>query len=408
MRVNGYYCTNNAKEDYNFKTLTSTWDVSGNNATWRNRKEGQPFFAVFNYNITHESQIWKNGKEELLVDPNKVPVPPIFPDNAVIRHDLAVNYSNLMRLDAQVGNLIAKLKKDGLYENSYIFFYGDHGGPFPRYKRSVYETGTKVPLFIKLPEGKQKQTRNSDLISFIDFAPTVLSIAGIKPPEYMQGRAFLGMHSEKDKREYLFTASDRFDECYDRKRAVRGVRYKYIKNYYTDVPYALPVSYREQMPMMRHMMELDASGKLNATQKLWFAKTKPEEELYDLQNDPFELHNLAQDLTYSKELEVLRTQLEKWIVETKDLGVYSEQDILKESQPNGRAQELDKVQFEYVNEELKITSSRKDATILWRYTGVKAWEIYTNALEVEKGKYIEAIANRIGFEPSPITTFRMP
>jgi membrane-anchored protein YejM (alkaline phosphatase superfamily) len=174
LRSIGYYCTNNAKEDYNFRTLPSAWNESGREATWKNRPTGAPFFAVFNFGITHESQVWAQGDKKLLVAPEEVPVPPIFPDNDTIRKDLAVNYSNIIRMDQQIGAIIEQLKEEGLYEDTYIFFYGDHGGPFPRYKRALYETGLKVPFIVKLPGNAEAATRSDRLISFIDLAPTLL------------------------------------------------------------------------------------------------------------------------------------------------------------------------------------------------------------------------------------------
>ena len=180
LRAKGYYTTNNAKEDYNFKKTDGVWDESSSKAHWKNRSENQAFFAVFTLSKFHESQIWRRGQDSLLVDPKTVPVPPIFPDTEEVRKDIAVNYSNLIRLDRQIGKVIEQLKSEGLYENSIIFFYGDHGGPFPRYKRAVYETGIKVPLIIKFPMLENAGTRNPNFGRFIDYAPTVLSLAGIE------------------------------------------------------------------------------------------------------------------------------------------------------------------------------------------------------------------------------------
>ncbi|NNE76843.1 MAG: sulfatase, partial [Pricia sp.] len=293
LRQKGYYTANGPKEDYNFEKTDAAWHESSEERHWRKREEGQPFFTVFNFSVCHESQIWSRGKDSLLVDPAAVPVPPYFPDNDVIRHDLAVNYSNLKRLDNQIGEVISDLKEDGLYDNSIIFFYGDHGGPFPRHKRALYDTGVKVPLTIKFPKNDKAGTRDERLISFIDYAPTVLSLAGIEPPKVTQGVAQFGEFEVAKKPQYTFHTSDRFDELYDRLRAVRSKRYKYIKSFNTNISHAMPVSYREQMPMMQELRTLHKAGKLNEKQALWLNPTKPEEELYDLQEDPYELENLA-------------------------------------------------------------------------------------------------------------------
>ena len=299
----GYYCTNNSKRDYNFNLRDEAWDDSSNNASWEKREEGQPFFSIFNFNITHESEIWKRDKEKLKVDPNNLTVPPVFPDDSISRHALAVNYSNLVEMDRQMGLIIKNLKDQGLYDNTYIFFYSDHGGPFPRHKRAIYETGSKVPLVVKFPTIiKVKEKRNSDMLSFVDFAPTILSLAGIDIPKIYQGKAFSGNKESKKKRKYLFTASDRFDEHPDRIRAVKSKRFKYIRNYNINKPHALPIGYRNQMPLMKHLNKLNDSNMLSPEQKLWFQVPKNPEEFYDLKKDPFELNNLIGDDNYSKEL----------------------------------------------------------------------------------------------------------
>ena len=329
LRAAGYYCTNNAKEDYNFKPIEGMWDESSNKATWKNRNADQPFFSVFNFNITHESAIWRMGKKELLVNPENVKALPYFPNDKIINHDLAVNYSNLIRMDSMVGTLLQELEDSNLLEKTIIFFYSDHGGPFPRHKRSLYETGTKAPMVIRFPNKKNQGTRDDSFLSFLDFAPTVLSLVGIKPAEVIQGKAFLGKYKTLEKRKNIFTTSDRFDEVYDRKRAVRSKQYKYIKNFYPDLPYAIPVSYRLQMPLMQRLVELDKEGKLKGAEKLWMAKTKPEEELYDLDKDPFELNNLALNKSYSKILEEHQQLLEDWIKKTGDLGGVPEQELIQ-------------------------------------------------------------------------------
>ncbi|MFL2995608.1 MAG: sulfatase-like hydrolase/transferase, partial [Cytophagales bacterium] len=155
LRENGYYTTNNSKQDYNFKLTDDAWDESSREASWENRNKDQPFFSVFNFGVTHESQIWNRDKQELKVNPDNIIVPPIFPNDSIARHSLAVNYSNIIEMDRQMGEIIDKLIEQDLYEDSYIFFYSDHGGPFPRHKRAIYETGLKVPLIIKFPYSKK-------------------------------------------------------------------------------------------------------------------------------------------------------------------------------------------------------------------------------------------------------------
>ena len=208
------------------------------------------------------------------------------------------------------------------------FFFSDHGGPFPRYKRAIYETGSKVPLIIKFPKKiKIKEKRNSEMLSFIDFAPTILSIVNIDIPKTYQGKAFLGNSKSKNKREYLFTASDRFDNQPDMIRAVKSKRFKYIKNYNVNKPHALDINYRNQMKLMKHLNQLNNLNLLSNNQKLWFQVPKNEEEFYDLKNDPFELNNLIENKNYSKEIKNLRFELENWMNEINDLGHIPEKEL---------------------------------------------------------------------------------
>ena len=330
LRENGYFCTNNSKTDYNFKLRKEAWDESSKGASWEKRKKDQPFFAVFNFGVTHESSIWNRDKKKLKVDPNNLNVPPVFPDDSIARHALAVNYSNLIEMDIQMGKIIDKLKKQSLYDNTFIFFYSDHGGPFPRHKRAIYETGTKVPLIVKFPKGfKTEEKRNNDMLSFIDFAPTILSIANINIPKIYQGKPFLGFKKSLEKRKYLFTASDRFDELTDRIRAVKSKKFKYIRNYNTEKPHALNVVYRTQMNLMKHLNELNKTNSLSEKQKLWFQAPKSPEEFYDLENDPFELNNLIENEEFSSHIYELKLKLDSWLMNINDLGGIPEKELVK-------------------------------------------------------------------------------
>jgi arylsulfatase A-like enzyme len=328
LRENGYFTYNKDKGDYNFIISDSTWSEYGTNE--KITKADSPIFAVYNYNVTHESSMWQRDKEPLMVDPKDLKIiPPIFPDDSIVRHSLAVNYSNLIEMDRQVGKLVNQLKEEDLYDDSYIFFYSDHGGPFPRHKRAIYETGTKVPFFVKLPKGKKEKIDTNEFLSFIDFAPTVLSIAGIEVPSFLQGKAFLGKYKDESKREYLFTASDRFDENPDRIRAVRDDKFKYIRNYFPENSHALNVAYRRQMVLMRHLTSLHLQGKLSKQHDLWFRVPKLREELYDLENDPFELNNLSDKPEFSNQLNNLSKVLDNWIKEIDDLGRIPEKELYK-------------------------------------------------------------------------------
>ena len=231
LRAIGYYCTNNSKEDYNMKTSPVAWDESNQNAHWRNRKEGQSFFSGFNFNVTHESNIWKNKDTYSKKELENVIIPNFFPKDDKIKSDLLTNYKNIEKLDKQIGIIIDQLKTDGLYENTIIFFFSDHGGPFPRYKRSIYETGLRVPFIAKwidnTPVGK-----NNQLISFVDFAPTILDAANIEREFPFEGTSF----HKKDQRKYIYAATDRFDGSTDMRRSIRGGNFKLIYNADTTSP----------------------------------------------------------------------------------------------------------------------------------------------------------------------------
>lgn len=401
MRAKGYYTSNNAKEDYNFKKTAGAWDESSTKANWKNRKDGQPFFAVFNFGITHESQIWIQGKNTLLVDPEKVKIPPVFPDTPEVRKDLAVNYSNLVRLDQQIGVIIQELKEEGLYENSIIFFYGDHGGPFPRYKRALYETGLKVPLFIKFPGNKDAGTKNDAFISFIDYAPSILSLAGIYPPKIMQGKALFGTYKTEQDSKFVFAASDRFDEKVDRLRALRYSNFKYIKNFNSEISNAMPLIYREQMPMMQNLNALKNQGLLEENVAKWFQTPKPREELYDIDVDPYELNNLAEVTSLRDTLIYLRGVMDKWIIETGDLGAISEKQLIKKWFPENKAPELKSPKFNRIDNTLEIKHAKTGVTIVWKTVQDSIWNIYTKPLK--DSKKIIAKAVRIGYVDSPKT-----
>ena len=407
LRKVGYYCTNNSKEDYNFKTLPSAWDESGKKAHWKNRPKGTPFFSIFNFGITHESQIWKQSEKPLLVDPSKLIVPPIFPDNHIIRRDLAINFSNLIRLDKQVGNILNELKNSGLYDNTLIFFYSDHGGPFPRHKRALYETGIKVPLIIKMPKKTDVKKHEDRFVSFIDYAPTLLSFIGIKPPEIMQGNAFLGKYKSDDP-SFVFTTSDRYDEKIDKLRAIRYSKYKYIRNFNPYISNAIEVSYREQMPMMQNMREKWKSNNLPKNISRWFETPKPKEELYDITIDPYELNNLAKNPSLKDTLFFLRNKLDQWIEETGDLGVFTEKEILKSFFPNGKPPKLSSLSYEIEDGLIILTHPNKGSSIIWQKADDKSrsWNIYDKPLSSEL--QIVAKAVRIGYDSSEVLKINWP
>jgi arylsulfatase A-like enzyme len=346
LRAAGYYCTNNSKTDYQFAkdpVPESIWDDCSKTAHYKDRPDkNQPFFAVFNYTGTHESRNWDIS--DVKTDPSKVTVPPYYPDTEIVRRNLAKMYDNTARLDSVVGVLLKELENEGLADNTIVFFWGDHGDGLPRAKRWLYDSGLNIPLIIRWPEKLKPGTVNNDLISSIDFGPTVLSLVGTKVPVHMQGQPFLGDQAAEP-RNYVFAARDRVDASYDKIRSVRNKNYLYIRNFYPNEPYHIWVPYLNRMPIMREVMRLDAENKLNEHQKKWMTDTRPPEELYDVNADPFQLHNLADDPKLKEVLDEMRIQQKKWSIETGDMGHMNESEMIEQMWPGGIQPVTDKPYF---------------------------------------------------------------
>jgi arylsulfatase A-like enzyme len=334
LRALGYYCTNNVKTDYQFDPPLTAWDELSTEAHWRNRPDpDQPFFAVFNPTRTHESGMWPDKCPDVAFDPDAIALPPYFPDTPKVREAMARMYTNIEHCDGLLGQLLAQLEEDGLAENTAVFHWSDHG-PLPRGKRWPYDSGIHVPMIVRWPGHLEPNTVSKQLISTIDLAPTVLSIAGGDVPKHMQGQAFLGPQAAPP-REYIYASRDRYDESYDMVRAVRGARFKYVRNYRPDLPYLLWIPYRNRHPILQEMWRLHLAGALEGPQTLMFQSRRPVEELYDTRADPYEIHNLAADPAYYTELERLRAALDEWVQEVGDMGRIPESEMVRHWYPNG-------------------------------------------------------------------------
>ncbi len=346
LRTAGYYCTNNEKTDYQFAgsddVPVTIWDETSHEAHYRNRPDKtQPFFSVFNYTGTHESKTWQEPKE---TDPSTVAVPPIYPDTPPVRRSIARLYDQIAKLDVFVGERLAELEEDGLANNTIVMFWSDHGDGLPRGKRNTYDYGTRVPMIIRWPGSIEGGTVIDDIISSIDFGPTVLSLAGVPVPYHMQGRPFLGSQT-KAARAYAVSARDRFDESYDMVRSVRDKQYRYVRNYYINEPYIVWVPYRNQSPIMQELYRLHAEDKLEGAQKIWFQNTRPPEELYHSKNDPHEINNLVGDPAYREVLEAMRKTLDEWRIETGDMGDISEYQMKEMMWPGGEQPTTERPHF---------------------------------------------------------------
>ncbi|MFS4466897.1 sulfatase-like hydrolase/transferase [Maribacter sp. 2210JD10-5] len=405
LRAAGYYCTNNDKEDYQFIRTMTSWDESSKTAHWRNRPKNKPFFSVFNIGVTHESQIWRKQEDSLwTANDLKVPVPPYLPDTEVGRRDIRRMYSNILEMDAEVGKILKELEEDGLLENTIIFWYTDHGGPLPRQKRLLYDSGIKVPLIIRFPKKQFAGQRDNRMISFIDLAPTMLSLAGIKPLDHIQGSAFLGKYIRDNEPEYVFGAADRFDELTDRIRSVRDKQFKYIKNFEPQKPLYADMAYRKQMPIMQELLALKEKNQLTKEQALWFNPSKPNEELYDLTIDPYELNNLADNPKYKQQLERLRKACKNWVTRINDKGLRPEKELIESFWPNEQPPKTANPTFIIIKDALKIDCTTEGASIGYRFITDDeknpSWKVYHKPIKIHQGDMIQAIAHRLGYKRS--------
>ena len=328
------------KTDFNFDVPKGWVDVT---ADWTKQPDllKPPFFAVYNITVTHESQARATKAQQAKNttrlqpsehrDPAKVKLPPYYPDTEAVRTCVANYHDNITAMDYAVGDVLKLLNDRKLVDNTIVFFFGDHGAGLTRCKRWPYDSGLRVPLMVRWPGKIQPGTVRDDLVCFLDLAPTVLALAGTEVPAHMQGRVMLGEMTQAPPK-FLFAARDRMDETYDRIRSVRGSRYRYVRNFHPELPYFQYINYMDEMPIMRDWRRLAFEGKLNKTQMLFMSRTKPREELYDLENDPYEINNLA--LAKSDELQnvlqEMSAALDQWTVDTKDLGAVPERELIKQ------------------------------------------------------------------------------
>lgn len=329
LRKAGYYTSNNSKEDYNMIKPAGVWDESSKEAHYKNRKEGQPFFAIFNLTVSHESSIHKSiPNDKLRHDPAKVTLPPYHPDTPEMRHDWAQYYDKIEDLDGQVSEILIELEEAGLAENTIVGYYGDHGGVIARSKRFVYESGTHVPMIWRFPKKYEHlapakpNSKIDRLVSFVDLAPSVLSLVGVEIPTYMHGKAFLG-NQDTTPREYVHLFRGRMDERIDMVRAVRDKKFRYIKNYMPHRIYGQYIEYLWRAPSCKSWEDSFKAGECNEAQSA-FWNQKPPEELYDVTLDPWEVNNLAGDSKYTEVLERMRKETNRWMTEIRDTGLMPE------------------------------------------------------------------------------------
>jgi hypothetical protein len=428
LRAAGYFTSNRAKTDYQFGVPFTIWDDLGPRAHWRNRPDpDQPFFSVFNIEVTHESRIFpsspaRKGKP-LVTDPKEIDLPPYFPDTPLVREEMARVYDNIADMDAGVGAILKELEADGLADSTIVFYWSDHGDGVPRGKRSLYDSGLRVPLMIRWPTSLGSTiapgTVSSDLVSFIDLAPTVLALAGVEVPTHLQGRVLVGPKAGPAPG-MVFAARDRMDVEYDMMRAARDRRFLYIRNFHPELPYAGFIPYRNQSDIMQEWLRLQAERKLSGPPALWMRTTRPAEELYDTEADPHQIRNLAAEPAHRDRLARMRQAVETWMARVTDQGLINEAEMVQRMWPGSvqpetaapyilarRGQDLTRqptLPFT-APMEVVVYVPTQGASVGYTFEEGPAarWHLYTGPLLITKPATLRAKAIRYGYKESAET-----
>lgn len=429
LRAAGYFTTNAAKTDYQFGSPFTIWDELGPNAHWRNRPDpDQPFFSVVNIELTHESRVFPSANvgRTPVTDPARVVVPPYYPDTPPVRQELARWYDNIAAMDGRVAEILAQLEADGLAESTIVFFWSDHGDGLPRAKRSLYDSGLQTILMVRWPRGMNPAFTpggvDESLVSLVDLAPTVLSLAGVPLPTHLHGRVIVGPNAAPQP-EYLFAARDRMDVEYDMIRSARDGRYLYVRNMQPELPFVGFIPYRNQTAIMQELLRMQATGSLVGPAALWLRRSRPPEELYDTQADPHQVRDLAGDPAHRATLERMRRAVTDWMARVDDQGLVNEPEMIQRMWPGGvqpataapyifkrgsdafRAPERDSAQVFSGPTEVEIYVPTQGASV--GYTteeGPNAkWRLYTGPFRLEGPTTVRAKAIRYGYRESPET-----
>ena len=341
-------------------------------------------------------------------DPAEAPLPPYVPDTPETRRDRAQYADVITLMDREVGDLLARLEEDGLADDTVVVFWGDHGVGLPRGKRTLYDSGLRVPLIVRWPGRVRPGSRNTELVSFVDFAPSTLAMCGVTPPDHMQGNTLFGPDRGEPRR-YVFAHRDRMDETYDLIRACRDTRYKYLRNFRPDVSRGARLTYRDRGNTARAMRREFAAGNLAGPQLQWFEPTKPVEELYDTRTDPHEVNNVADDPGHAEILERMREDLEAWQVEVGDTGLVPEAVLAVEMRPDGKTLRTAAPSILVESDEagrffVTLRCETPGASIVYGLGDEAATKrLYSMPITVDAGTTVRALACRLGYRDSPVT-----
>lgn len=445
FREQGYYATNNFFTDYQMEIPGTVFDDIGTEAHWRNRPmDGTPFFAQFHGMATHESAIYLSDEEfakathdvpdERRHRPEDVELPPYYPDTEPFRVAWSRYLDLISAMDTWVGSILQQLEDDGLVDDTIVVFWSDHGAGMPRAKRWANEAGTRVPLIIRWPGAIPPDTAVSGVVSLMDLAPTMLSMAGLKVPRHMHGAVLIDADGEFIEREgIVFSGRDRMDEQQDSSRTVRDIRLRYTRHLHPDRSGMQHHEYADKFSTWGEFRRLafeeaiqlsmgQEPSRLTPLQRSVVAPSKPAEELFDISVDPHETENLVDDPAYSSDLIRLRSALDEWQESIGDLGRLPEAELNASWRPGGVPQQTAPVEVEIRPEGIVASCPTPGARIGWTTVpeqivpdtsvanrmfamlGVefdgRQWKPYTGPLTSEGTVYVKAW--RIGFIPSDV------
>lgn len=423
------------KKDYQFGAPFTVWDADSVDASWRGRSDDQPFFGMITLATTHESFLYPEAADsddagarsiatrnarlldgkQYVTDPDSVVVPAWLPDTPEVRAEIATHYDNIAFTEQKLTELLEALEADGLANNTFVIVTTDHGDGFPRAKRTVFDSGIRVPLMIRFPDLREAGVMREDLISFVDIAPTLLALAGADRPDWLQGRVFLGPEREEPN-EYVFASSDRMDAWTDRVKAIRSQRFKLIRNYIADVPLHQPVAFREPLRSMRAMRDLLARDELAPIPQSYFETPRPDVELYDLDTDPEETINLAAAPEWADVRARLEREMDDWLARTADWSSTDEADMVDQFWPGGIQPETGASLIEIEPKtdgiyKVQLSPSTPGASLAWRIEeegGGEAWKLYVSPLTFTSGACVTARAVRYGYRASPVVSVCLP